>query len=243
MHFKFREFFIYYDAQAQEWFKTREMPDVCHAQENGLLAFGGAYTPECFLRAYRRGIFPWPSGEPGEYIPWFCPAKRFVLEPENVHLSHSLKKTLKKCHFSVYADRQFEQVIRNCAQMPRHDAGTWITEGMIRTFCKLHEMGYAHSVECYEEDVLVGGFYGMCLGQIFGGESMFTHVSDASKVAFAVFAKRAAANGIRLIDCQCYTDNLARYGAHEISRDDFLYKLAFCRNLELPADFWQGQWL
>ena len=235
--------FIYFHPAIQMWVKSLEMPDIRYARESGLLAFGGSYTPKCFLNAYQRGIFPWPSGEPNEYIPWFCPPDRFVLEPENIHLSHSLKHTLKKTHFTVYADKNFEQVIRNCSEMPRHEDGTWITEGMIRTFCKLHEMGYAHSVECYDEGVLVGGFYGMCLGQIFGGESMFTHKSDASKVALAVFAQRAAANGIRLIDCQCYTDNLARYGAHLIPREDFLNQLALYRNLSLPDDFWEGQWL
>ena len=235
--------FIYYHKAIQCWVKSLEMPDISHAQENGLLAFGGSYTPKCFLNAYRRGIFPWPGGDPDEYIPWFCPPERFVLEPQNVHLSHSLKHTLKKTRFTVFADKNFEQVIRNCAEMPRKDEGTWITEGMIRTFCKLHEMGYAHSVECYDQDVLVGGFYGTCFGQIFGGESMFTHVSDASKVAFAVFCKRAEANGIRLIDCQCHTDNLARYGAHLIPRETFLSELAVYRNLSLPDDFWTGQWL
>ena len=234
--------FIFYHPQRGRWFRSPELPDIRHAQENGLLAFGGSYTPSCFLKAYRRGIFPWPSGEEEDPIPWFCPPERFVLEPENVHLSHSLRKTLKGSRFTVFADRNFEGVIRSCAEMPRQDAGTWITAGMIDTFCKLHEMGYAHSVECYDGDILAGGFYGMCFGQVFGGESMFTRVSDAGKVAFAVFAHRAQAYGMRLIDCQCYTDNLARYGAHDIPRDDYLSKLALYRNLELLPGFWDGQW-
>ena len=218
------------------------MPDIRHALENGLLAYGGSYTADCFLGAYRRGIFPWPTDDPEELIPWFYPPQRFVLEPGNVHLSHSLKKTLKQPRFTVRADGCFEQVIRGCAEMPRREGETWITEGMIRTFCRLHEMGYAHSVECYDDGVLAGGFYGMCFGRIFGGESMFTRVSDASKVAFAVFCRRAADFGMKLIDCQCYTDNLARYGAHEIPRDEYLTQLALYRNDAMPDDFWGGRW-
>jgi leucyl/phenylalanyl-tRNA--protein transferase len=210
------------------WLESDDFPRLEFTLEDGLLAYGGSYDADCFLRAYKLGIFPWPSGDEeldefgNPLIPWFSPLHRFVLEPENLHVSHSLEKTIRKGKFTVCTDRNFEAVIRHCANVPRAEGGTWITEGIIQTFCELHRLGYAHSVECYLGDDLVGGFYGTQIGEVFGGESMFTLVPDASKVAFVTFVRQAAERGIRLIDCQCYTDNMARYGAHHMERAEFL---------------------
>lgn len=212
--------------------KSEDFPSLKFTQSDGFLAYGGSYDAKCFLKAYQRGIFPWPSGkeetdEDGNpLIPWFSPLQRFVLEPENLHVSRTLEKTIRKGEFTVSVDRNFEAVIRHCATVPRAEGSTWITEGMIQTFCELHRLGYAHSVESYLGDELVGGFYGMQIGEVFGGESMFTLVSNASRVAFVTFVRQAAERGIRLIDCQCYTDNMARYGAHPIKRSKFLSYLS-----------------
>ncbi len=226
----------------RQWVQCPELPPLKYALPNGIVAFGGEYSAECFLKAYQRGIFPWPSGDPDDLIPWFCPPERFVLEPAGLHISHSLRQTLKRHKFSICADRAFRDVIHQCAIAKRQDDGTWITKGMEETFCALHELGVAHSVECYLDGELAGGFYGTCFGQIFGGESMFTKVSDATKVAFVTFVRRAQKFGIKLIDCQCYTDNMARYGAHDIPRDDYLEMLNRYQNQPLPDDFWSGPW-
>ena len=217
--------------------KSRELPDVSFASRDGLLALGGEYTGECFEKAYRRGIFPWPY-DGCELIPWHCPPERFVLFPEELHVSHSLKQTLKKNRFEIHADRAFAEVIHACATVPRHDAGTWINEGMERAFCELHERGMAHSVECYEDGRLVGGFYGTCIGRLFGGESMFMRVPDATKVAFVTFVRRGIDFGLKLIDCQCQTDNMARYGAREIPRSEFLSRLEELGSQNLDDGFW-----
>lgn len=227
------------------WVKSRDLPDVCYADEYGLLAYGGEYSGDCFEAAYRRGIFPWPSGEMEAfwgYIPWFCPDPRFVLYAESLHISHSLKQTLRKKRFEVYADRAFDEVVHACATVRRRDQGTWITRGMERAFGELFERGIAHSVECYENGKLVGGFYGTNLGQVFGGESMFTCVSDATKVAFVTFVRRGLRFGLKLIDCQCYTDNMARYGAREIPRSEFLKTFENLKENPLDSAFWSGEW-
>ena len=225
-----------------QWYRDQVLPDPSVSDSNGLIAFGGTYTADCFLTAYRRGIFPWPSGGSEDPIPWFSPRQRFVIDPAQVHVSHSLRRTMKHHPFTICSDRQFEAVIRHCATVDRSGDGTWITEGMISTFCDLHRRGYAHSVECYLGDDLVGGFYGLCLGTIFGGESMFSLVSDATKVAFVTFARRCTLYGIKLIDCQCYTDNMARYGAYDIPRKSYLSILARCQQETVEPSFWQSAW-
>ncbi len=234
--------FIYLDRRGTH--RCHDFPDVRHADRNGLLAYGGEYSAECFIRAYERGIFPWPNDETDELgvIPWFSPRERFVLFPSELHISHSLKQTLKKHEFRICADMAFESVIRHCADVPRDDQGTWITDGMIETFCELHRLGFAHSVECYRDERLVGGFYGTCFGRGFGGESMFMLESNATKVALAVFVQRAEKYGIPLIDCQCYTDNMARYGARLIPRSEYLEIFNSGREQTLAPDFWKGVW-
>lgn len=223
--------------------RSRQFPDLRYTLEDGLLACGGEYSGACFREAYLQGIFPWPNEEmdAAGLIPWFCPLERFVLFPNELHVSHSLRKTLKKHPFRIMADHAFEDVVHACAEIHRED-GVWITDGMQKAFIELHEMGMAHSIECYLGDELVGGFYGTCIGRIFGGESMFMRVSDATKVAFSVFTKRAEAFGIKLIDCQCYTDNMSRYGAREVPREVYLDYLNQWGKDELSPDFWDGEW-
>lgn len=224
-------------------FRGRELPDQNLALESGLLAYGGEYSGACFLKAYLRGIFPWPNEETDAagVIPWFCPRERFVLNPEDLHISHSLKQTLKKHEYRICADLAFSEVIHSCSMKHKSD-GTWITEGMEKAFNELHEMGIAHSVECYRGEELVGGFYGTHLGSTFGGESMFMREANATKVAFAVFVKRAHSRGIETIDCQCYTDNMSRYGAKEIPRSEYLNRLEQGLTKGPDKEFWSGEW-
>lgn len=187
---------------------------------NGLLAAGGALTPEWLLAAYRRGIFPWYS--PGEPILWWSPDPRCVLRVDRVHVSRSLRKNMKKPQWTVRFDTSFEQVMRACAATPRPgQAGTWIDEAMIRAYCSLHEMGYAHSVEVFWADELVGGLYGVQIGCMFYGESMFSHRSDASKIALVYLCRQLQHWGFELIDCQVETEHLIRMGAERMRRADF----------------------
>lgn len=231
--------FTYFDGK--EWRKTPNFPDIKYADADGFLAYGGTYTAQCLAQGYARGCFPWPSEWAPGVIPWFCPRERFVVNPLSVHVSHTLRRLARRGDFEVYADRNFEGVILGCAGVKRPgEEGTWITPGIVRGYCELHALGMAHSVESYRDGRLVGGFYGVQVGRIFCGESMFTLESGAAKVAFVSFARVAAANGCRLIDCQCYTDNMARYGAANISRDEFMSLLEAWGSIPMPEGFWQG---
>lgn len=199
-------------------------PDPRDAPEHGLLAVGGHFAPEVLLSAYSRGIFPWPS----ELLPhaWYSPDPRFLLFPDEFHVSKSLRKTLRRGHFRVTFDTAFRQVIRACAHVERPDQdGTWISRELTRGFVRLHDLGYAHSVECWLGDRLVGGAYGLSMGAVFCGESMFARQPDASKVAFAHLVDRVTAKGFHFIDCQVHTDHLDRFGAREVPRDEFLDRL------------------
>lgn len=178
---------------------------------------------EILYSAYMQGIFPWFNEDEGSPVLWQCPPERFVINIEEIHYPESLKKFLKKTPYSYTFDRCFDEVIKNCAKMYRPtQAGTWIGPMMIEAYCALHKTGLAHSVEVWREGRLVGGFYGVCIGRVFFGESMFTLESNSSKSAFAIFAEVFKACGGKLIDCQAYTDNMARYNAKNISRQDFL---------------------
>lgn len=173
--------------------------------------------------AYMQGIFPWFNEDANEPVMWFCPDPRFVIFPEEMHVSKSIKKFLKHSPYTYTMDKAFEQVMRECRKMKREDQdGTWIGEKMIRAYTQFHKEGYAHSIEVWHDDKLVGGFYGVLIGSVFCGESMFTIEPNTSKSAFILFAQAFMECGGLLIDCQCYTDNMARYGAVEISRKDFL---------------------
>jgi leucyl/phenylalanyl-tRNA---protein transferase len=190
---------------------------------NGLLAAGGELSTTRLLEAYRHGIFPWFSE--GEPILWWSPDPRMVLFPGEFKLSHSLRKTLRKGRYEVRTDSAFEQVMRACAA-PRAGAnGTWIHEEMIAAYCELHRMGYAHSVETWMDGELVGGLYGMSLGRMFYGESMFSCKTDASKIALAHLCAQLERWHFGMIDCQMNTPHLSSLGAREIPRKEFIARL------------------
>lgn len=186
---------------------------------DGLLALGGDLSPERLLTAYRQGIFPWYSE--GQPILWWSPDPRMVLRPDQLKISRSLRKTLRKGAFRITLDEDFAAVMAACAE-PRADGlGTWITEDMTRAYRRLHELGYAHSVEAWQDGRLVGGLYGVALGKVFFGESMFTRATDASKAAFAHLVRQLARWDFVLIDCQVYTGHLASLGAGPMPRTEF----------------------
>ena len=189
-------------------------------EPNGLLCAGADLSPPRILDAYRSGIFPWFS--PGEPILWWSPDPRMVLVPDEMRVSRSLRRRLQQGNFEVRLDCAFPSVIRACASTPRPgQSGTWITREMRHAYLALHELGYAHSVETWVNNELVGGLYGLAIGRMFYGESMFAHATDASKIAFAHLVRFLADNGFGLIDCQMNTAHLASLGAREIPRDEF----------------------
>ena len=191
---------------------------------NGLLCAGADLSPPRILDAYRSGIFPWFS--PGEPILWWSPDPRMVLVPDEMRVSRSLRRRLQQGNFEVRLDCAFPSVIRACASTPRPgQSGTWITREMRHAYLALHELGYAHSVETWVNNELVGGLYGLAIGRMFYGESMFAHATDASKIAFAHLVRFLRAQGYGLIDCQMSTPHLASLGAREIPRADFIARL------------------
>jgi leucyl/phenylalanyl-tRNA--protein transferase len=200
---------------------TIDFPDVELAlnEPDGLLAVGGALSEQWLLQAYRRGIFPWFG--PGQPILWWAPDPRLVLSPGQMHVSRSLAKVIRNGRYSVTLDTAFPDVIAACAEPRAGQSGTWITPEMRSAYIKLHHEGYAHSAECWHEGKLAGGLYGVALGRIFFGESMFARRSDASKVAFVALVGQLARWGFRLIDCQVHTGHLASLGARSISRQAF----------------------
>ncbi|MFW2590840.1 leucyl/phenylalanyl-tRNA--protein transferase [Aliarcobacter butzleri] len=186
-----------------------------------LVAIGGDFHPQRLLNAYENGIFPWFIDDLG-YIHWFSPQKRMVLYPENFKVSKSLRKSITNKGFVVKSNENFEEVIKSCAKIKRkHEDGTWISEEFIKAYTNLHKLDIAFSIECYLKDELVGGLYGVLIGDIFCGESMFSLVPDASKVAFYHLCQQAKQNGIKIIDCQVYNDHLASLGAFEITRNEY----------------------
>ena len=200
-------------------------PPVTHAlrSPNGLLAAGGDLSPARLLEAYRHGIFPWFSK--GEPILWWSPDPRMVLVPGQFKISHSLAKILHNAAYEVRCDSAFEQVMRSCAAPRKGHLGTWIDEKMITAYCELHRLGYAHSVETWKDGKLVGGLYGVSIGRMFYGESMFSSVSNASKIALAHLAKQLERWQFGMIDCQMNTPHLGTLGAREIPRSEFIASL------------------
>ncbi len=198
-----------------------KFPPVENATEEGMIAMGGDLSPERLILAYRSGIFPWYNE--GEPIIWYSPDPRMVLFPEQLQISRSMQRILKKETFTVTYNQHFEAVITNCKTINREgQSGTWITDDMLQAYIKLHKLGIAKSVEVWKDKELVGGIYGIDLGTVFCGESMFSKVSNASKVAFISLVEQLEKDNYRLLDCQVYNDHLASLGAEEISRDAFL---------------------
>jgi len=196
-------------------------PDPAEADPDGLLAIGGDLSPRRLVSAYANGIFPWYSV--GSPILWWSPDPRLVLFPSELHVPHSLRRTLNAGRFRFSLDEAFGQVIRACAQTARPEQdGTWLVPEMILAYEELHAMGLAHSAEAWQGDSLVGGLYGVALGAVFFGESMFHAKPDASKALFAMLVPWLAARGCQLIDCQQTTAHLLRFGAREVPRRDFL---------------------
>ncbi|GAB4178628.1 MAG: leucyl/phenylalanyl-tRNA--protein transferase [Rhodocyclaceae bacterium] len=203
--------------------KNPSFPPVERAlrEPNGLLAAGGDLSPGRLLAAYAHGIFPWYA--PGEPILWWSPDPRMVLFPDEFRVSRSLARTLARGRFAVRLDTAFAQVIAGCAAAPRPgQTGTWITREMQEAYLRLHRMGRAHSVEAWLDAELAGGLYGVAIGRVFFGESMFSRVSDASKVAAAHLARYLEQHGYAVIDCQMSTPHLASLGAREIARSRFV---------------------
>lgn len=199
-----------------------DFPDVNRAlkEPDGLLAIGGDLYPERLIDAYRRGIFPWNNQ--GQPILWWSPDPRWVLFPDRIKVSRSLHKTLNRGKFKITFNRNFSTVIKMCAAPRDNCNDTWITNDILDNFNKLHHLGYAHSVECWYRDKLAGGLYGIAMGKVFFGESMFSKISDASKVALASLARILASRNFEIIDCQVHTKHLESLGATPISRKTFV---------------------
>ncbi len=217
-------------------------PPVELAREDmgGLLAVGGGLPPDRLLMAYRQGIFPWGTVDG---LPlWYSPDPRMVLFPEEFRLTRSLRKTLRAGKFEVRFDSNFAGTMDACATTPRPGQdGTWITVEMKAAYVRLHELGWAHSVETYDGETLVGGLYGLAIGRMFYGESMFSHRTDASKVAFAHLVAYLLDNQFGMIDCQMYTTHLASLGGREIPRNSFLTRLSALTAGGTPRSTWPAR--
>ena len=228
---------------APYWIDPRDdnvdFPDVNLALEepDGLLAIGGDLKPQRLLAAYAHGIFPWYNA--GQPILWWTPNPRAVLFPQRLKISRSLRKTLRKQIFTVTLDKAFNEVVEACSQPRDYDTqpGTWITREMKQAYQQLHKQADAHSVECWQDGKLVGGLYGVAIGRVFFGESMFSRCSDASKVAFVTLTRQLADWGFGLIDCQIHSDHLESLGAETIKRNRFTDLIKeFCA---LPGPVWR----
>lgn len=202
----------------------------------GLVAYGGDLSPERLLAAYAQGVFPWYEEPP---ILWFSPDPRMILQPSALHVGRSLAKRERLAPYALRMDTAFRSVIEACASIPRPGQdGTWITPDMIEAYVVLHELGFAHSVEAWQGDRLVGGLYGISLGRAFFGESMFAAAPDASKLAFIACVRQLASWSFDFIDCQIETEHLARFGARNVSRSEFLTML----DRALDAETRRGSW-
>lgn len=200
--------------------KALVFPPPHLAGPDGLLAMGGDLSPERLLLAYREGIFPWYEGK---HILWWSPDPRFVLFPARLRISKSVKPLLNRQAFAFTTNQAFAQVIHQCKKTPRAGQdGTWITDELEQAYIRMHELGYAHSAEVWKEGQLVGGLYGIRLGRVFFGESMFSHLSNASRYAFIRYVDILRSEGVELIDCQVYTEYLESLGAEMIPRKDFI---------------------
>lgn len=196
-------------------------PPVEMASSEGILAFGGDLRPERLILAYQSGIFPWYNE--GEPIIWYCPEERMVLFPDELRISKSMRQLMRSNTFNITTNKAFEQVISQCQNSPRKDQlGTWITDDMKQAYLKLHKLGFAKSVEVWQDEKLVGGLYGIDLGHVFCGESMFSKESNTSKLAFIHLVQQLEKGQYKLIDCQVYNEHLESLGAREIPRGEFM---------------------
>lgn len=214
-------------------------PHPSLSNADGLLAIGGDLSPERILLAYKHGIFPWFN--PGEEFLWWSPDPRFVLFPEELKVSKSMRPYFNQQKYTVSYDTRFREVITNCSESKRRgQGGTWITDEMIDAYTLLHEMGWAHSVEVFKENLLVGGLYGLAIGKVFFGESMFSKESNASKFGFISLVQQLKKSGYTLIDCQQETPHLGSLGATSITRASFLTKMEQNNKLNHQAVKWKN---
>lgn len=200
--------------------KELYFPPVHLSEPDGLLAMGGDLSTERLLLAYRSGIFPWYEGE---HILWWCPDPRFILFPNKIKVSTSMKKLFNKTNFEFTINKSFKEVIHQCKKTKRNNQdGTWITDEVEKAYCKLHELGHAQSAEAWKDGKLIGGVYGIKMGKVFFGESMFRNERNASKFAFIKYVQQLKEEGVELIDCQVYTEHLESLGAVMIDRKKFV---------------------
>ena len=195
-------------------------PDPKLADKDGLLAVGGDLSKERLLLAYSHGIFPWY--DEGQPILWWCPHERYIIRPQNIHVSHSLRKFIKKHDIKVVFNRDFADTIHRCRLKREFDEGTWITDDMEKAYCMLSREGYACSVDAFVDGELAGGLYGVVLGKCFFGESMFSDSPNGSKIALVGLARYMESNGLKMIDCQFHTDHLESMGGETISYDEYM---------------------
>lgn len=216
-------------------------PDLGSAlvDPDGLLAMGGDLSTQRIIAAYRNAIFPWFSGD--QPILWWSPSQRATLKPSDVHISKSMKKSIAKNDFSISINVAFSDVIEACAAPRKDQDETWISERMIDAYNKLHQRGVAHSVEVWSDNVLIGGLYGVCIGSLFCGESMFSKQKNASKIAFIALCQHFCRFQGLLIDCQMLTAHLQRFGVRETSRADFLNSLNRYKDTVVDKDCWAQQ--
>jgi len=217
---------------------SRFFPPAEDVDSSGLVGFGGELSPEWLLDAYSHGIFPWPMEEAGAAVPWWSPDPRAIVEFDRFHVSRRLARTVRSGRFEISLDRDFEGVIRGCAEAPDRRGQTWITREMIQAYTGLHRLGYAHSAEAWREGRLVGGVYGVAIAGLFAAESMFYHMTDASKVALVHLVEHLRQRGYRLLDIQQLTPHLARMGATTIARTEYLLRLR--EALQADVDFGAG---
>ncbi|TRW50516.1 leucyl/phenylalanyl-tRNA--protein transferase [Aliidiomarina halalkaliphila] len=214
-------------------------PSAAGDRHGGLIAWGGCLSTQRLVNAYRHGIFPWFSE--GDPILWWNPMVRAVLFPDQIYCNRSLRKFIKKCDYRISLNQNFNEVIEQCAHAPRGpNNGTWITQEMCDAYKELHQHGSAHSVEVWHHDQLIGGLYGIQVGSVFAGESMFSIKPNASKIALLALAQDLIGHGLRLIDCQIMNDHLENLGAILVHRDDYLDYLQQ-DSVQIPAHIWQSR--
>lgn len=219
----------------------RLFPDLQHAltEPDGLLAMGGDLSVQRIENAYYNGIFPWFSK--GDPILWWSPSERATIEAGNVHISRSMKRFIKKTNMTITVNNDFLSVINACAQPRATQQETWITQDMIDAYYNLHQAGIAHSIEVWHEQLLVGGLYGLCIGQLFCGESMFSTMDNSSKIAFIALNQHLKTHSAKLIDCQMQTNHLSSLGVNALSRENFLVSLRQLRDKPVKTSCWDKQ--